>query len=214
MTHRTDKNELKRYFRSGSRPSQKQFEDLIDNCYNEDFSSFVSGYSVLTGYEMSTIASVRYEAGKTFIIPSFERINVPNKRTYHYSIPVCNISGDHILEKVVLEFAIPESNRYKVKDKNKEVQIRQNVQVDLIAIFNGSDNIYSSSEPPEITSPLEIEVGKRADHWFGIGIDITISYDITSDIAVSDQLDLASENGEMLIHTFGMAGCIFKNGSE
>jgi hypothetical protein len=59
-------------------------------------------------------------------------------------------------------------------------------------------------------SPFEIQLQKKATEWLGIGIDITLSYDIKSDIAVSDQLDIGAESQNMLLHTFGSVSCNFK----
>lgn len=216
MSNRIDKSELKKYFRSGSRPSQKQFEELIDNCYNGNLTSSVSGYSVLTDIEKGkTIASIKREAGKTHIIPFFERINVPHTRTFHYAIPVSGIADNIVLDKIVIDMAIPQNNKYKVRDKNKDVGIKQTINIEAITICNGSEEIYTSPSPFESTrSPIEIEIGKAVPQWSGIGIDIVISYDITSEIAVSDQLDIASESEDKLLHTFGNADCYFTNEEE
>lgn len=212
MPIKIDKNVLKQYFRSGSRPTQKQFHELIDNCYNEVFTSFVSGYQVLVDTEKNkTIKILNREAGKTVLVPFFDRINVIHRRIYHYAIPVCNLGPGYVLDKIVLEMNLPQSTDYTVKDRNKEVHITQAVALDAISIFNGTEEVYSGSSGTKGVGPVyEIQINKAADQWTGIGIDIVIKYDIKSDIAVSDQLDITAEKEQMLEHRFGSAGCIFK----
>ena len=209
---RTDKSKLKKYFRSGSRPTQTQFEELIDNCYNGDSSVYVSGYAVMTdiGYGMG-VASLIREGGKSLIIPSFDRINIPHKRTFHYAIPTSNIGEGTMLETVSLEVSIPQSTKYKIRDKSKDVGIRQDVKISAIRVFNGDKELYSAGSVDIVKSKIELEINIAAPVWRGISIDIEVSYDITSEIAVSDQLDIAIESQQMLLHTFGIASCIFKD---
>lgn len=211
MPHKTDKNILKQYFRSGSRPTQNQFHELIDNCYNETFNSFVSGYQLLAVTDKNTKNSVyKREAGRTIVIPYFERINTTQKRVFHYAIPVCNLADSYVLDTVNIEMKVPENATYVVKDKNKEVQITQKVGINNIRIYNGSEEIFTAAPgKDEIGRVLELQVGKSSGKWKGIGIDIEIQYDITSDIAVSAQLNITGQKGEKLMHIFGSAGCVF-----
>lgn len=210
MSNRTDKNILKQYFRSGSRPTQKQFHELIDNCYNDTFNSTVSGYQVLTDLESAkTITSLRREAGKTLLIPFFQRINVVNRRVYHYAIP-CNLGAGHTLEKITINMTVPKEASYVVRDGRKEVSIRQSITIEAIKIYNGEEEIHSLPSGVKIeNSLLDIAVEKTSTQWLGIGIDIAIVYDIKSDIAVSDQLDIGAESQNMLLHTFGSVSCNF-----
>ena len=211
MPIKTDKNVLKQYFRSGSRPTQKQFHELVDNCYNEAFTAFVSGYHLLTDTEKNkTVKILKREAGKTVLVPFFDRINILHHRVYHYAIPVCNLGPGFVLDKIVLDMNLPQNAEYSVKDRSKEVRITQAVKLDYILVFNGTEKIYSTSSETKGTGPVhEIPINKAASQWMGIGIDIAIRYDIKSDIAVSDQLDITAEKEQMLEHTFGSAGCIF-----
>ncbi|CAN5331472.1 hypothetical protein BH23BAC1_BH23BAC1_17780 [soil metagenome] len=207
-----DKNILKQYFRSGSRPTQKQFYELIDNCYNEAFTSFVPGYHLLIDEESDkTISSLKREAGKTILVPFFNRINTKHHRFYHYSIPIFNLGSRFQLDKIIMEVSLPKSEAYSVKDRSREVQITQNVKVGYIRVFNGSEQIYESSpDSKDLKSIQELQIKASAEQWNGISIDIEIAYDIKSDIAVSDQFDITGEKPQMLEHVFGSAGCIFK----
>ena len=213
MPLKTDRNVLKQYFRSGSRPTQKQFHDLIDACYNsaEGLSSFVSGYAVLVDVDTDQpIRTLRREAGKTILVPSFERINLRHVRVYHYAFPACNVGPGMVLEKILLEVSLPQSTDYLVRDRSKDVRITQEVSLESIRVFNGSEALYSGSSELEWTdSVVEIPINKTADRWMGISLDIAVAYDIRSNIAVSDQLDIAAEKESMLEHTFGNAGCVF-----
>ena len=212
MSKRTDKNILKQYFRSGSRPTQKQFHELIDNCYNYNdvFNSAVSGYQLMTDSEgAKTITSLKREAGKTYLIPYFERINLVHRRVYHYAIP-CNIGSGHTLDIITMDISLPKDSSYQVKDGRKAVNIRQSINIESISIYNGGEELHSMSSGIKIDkSPLEIPVQKKATEWLGIGIDIALEYDIKSDIAVSDQLDIGAESQDMLLHTFGSVSCNF-----
>lgn len=210
MSNRTDKNILKQYFRSGSRPTQKQFHELIDNCYNDVFNASVSGYQVLIDEEgAKSITSLKRESGKTYLIPYFERINLVQRRAYHYAIP-CNIGRGHTLDLIIMDIALPKDSNYQVKDGRKAVNIRQSINIESINIFNGGDELHSMSSGIKIIkSPFKIPVQKKATEWSGIGIDIVLSYDIKSDIAVSDQLDLGAESQDMLLHIFGSVSCNF-----
>lgn len=212
MPNQTDKNILKQYFRSGNRPTQKQFHELIDSCYNNDvFTSFVPGYQLLVNDERNDpYSTLKREAGNTVLIPFFDRINSPQQRIFHYSIPVSNLGKGLVLDRVVLEIDLPGNREYSVQDKRKEVIITQEVNIEFINIYNGSDEIYSTSPKKQEADPIyEIDVEKAAGQWRGIAVDIVIEYDIKSDIAISDQLDISAEKGKMLEHSFGSAGCIF-----
>lgn len=210
MSSRTDKNILKQYFRSGSRPTQKQFHELIDNCYNDVFSSAVSGYQVMTDSEGDkSITSIKREAGKTYIIPYFDRINLPHRRVYHYAIP-SNVGSGYTLDIITMDFSLPKDSNYSVRDGRKDVAIKQTINIEGIRIYNGGQEIHSMTSGIRIDkSPLEIIVQKSATQWLGIGIDITVAYDIKSEIAVSDQLDIGAESQNMLLHTFGSVTCNF-----
>lgn len=212
MPNQTDKNILKKYFRSGSRPTQEQFHELIDSCFNNDvFTSFVAGYQLLVNNERhDPYSTLVREGGKTVLIPFFDRINLPQQRIFHYAIPISNIGQGFILDRLILEIDLPESTEYSVQDKRKEVRITQEVNIELINIYNGSEEIYSTTPKKQNGDRVyEIEVGKAAAQWKGIAVDIVVEYDIKSDIAISDQLDISAEKGEMLEHSFGSAGCIF-----
>ncbi len=212
MSLKTDKNVLKQYFRSGSRPTQQQFYELIDSCYNEAFTTYVSGYHLLVDIEKDTsIQSLKREAGKTILVPYFNRINTVHQRVYHYAIPVSNLGSGFLLEKIVVEMQLPQSTRYSVKDRNREVQITQKVKVEYIKVFNGAEEIYSTSPDTKgMDTEQEFQINTVADQWKGITMDIAIAYDIQSDIAVSDQFDINAEKEQRLAHTFGGVACFFK----
>lgn len=209
MPANTDKDRLKQYFRSGSRPTQKQFHELIDSCYNtrETFTSFVSGYALLA--DQGPLTSLRRREGSTLLVPAFDRINMPHTRLYHYPVPVSNIGVNFILEKLVLDIKLPGNARYTVKDGNKEVNISQTVNIESIRIYDGTTELFSVVPDQKQTGPdYEFQVSKAAGYLQGISIDIAIAYHITSDIAVSDKLDITTQSS-LLEHTFGSAGCIF-----
>lgn len=212
MPNQTDKNILKQYFRSGSRPTQEQFHELINSCYNNDlFTSFVSGYQLLVNDERNdTYRSFIKESGRSILVPFFDRINISQQRIFHYAIPVSNLGRGFVLDKLILDIAIPESTSYSVQDKRKKVEITQKINIELINIYNGSEEIFSTSPKKQVGDSLyEFEVQKAAGQWRGVAVDIIINYDIKSDIAISDQLDISAQKEEMLIHSFGSAGCIF-----
>ena len=212
MSLKQDKNNLKQYFRSGSRPTQKQFYELIDNCYNEVFAFFVSGYHLMVDKgEENPIKYFKREAGKTRIIPQFEHINRVHQRFFHFAIPVSQLGPGFMLEKIILEMDLPQNTKYSVKDHKKKVEITQRVQLDYIKVFNGTQEIYEYTPDEDENEPVqEILIEQTASLWRGIAIDIAIGYDIKSNIAVSDQFDLTAGNEDVLEHLFGGAGCIFK----
>jgi hypothetical protein len=209
MSKRTDKNILKQYFRSGNRPTQKQFHELIDNCYNDAFDAGVSGYQVLVDWENNTISSMKREAGKTYVVPYFDRINIVHRRVYHYAIP-CNVGAGHTLDHITLDMTFPQNNNYLIRDGRKDVNIKQVVSVEFIKVYNGSEEIHSVQSGIKIDKAShELQIKKGATRWLGIGIDIGLLYDLKSDIAVSDQLNIALEAASNLQHVFGSAGCSF-----
>lgn len=211
MAPKTDKNILKQYFRSGSRPTQNQFYELIDSCYNDQdtFSSFASGYDVVldTGKNQGIVSR---EAGRTFITPVFDRINTTHLRTYHYALPVCHMGDGFELASLILEVGLPENRDYTVKDKTNEVKITQVIKLKGIKIYNGGEELFTwtPTDKNPIDFPLQLTVNKPAKQWRGISIDLEVEYAIKSDIAVSDQLNIPAE---ALRHVFGFAGCIFKH---
>jgi len=211
MPPKTDKNLLKQYFRSGSRPTQNQFEELIESCYNEIYNSFVSGYQLQVDADSEkTVSTLKREKGRTILIPHFERINTQHERIYHYAIPVSNLSGGYLLDTIILEMSLPENESYSVKDRQKEVKITQKIHVELIRVYNGTDEIFTvSPDRGRLKGQHELKVGKTVRKWKGIGIDIVVNYNIESNIAVSDKLDISKQKGEMLEHSFGTAGCTF-----
>lgn len=212
MPVKTDKNILKQYFRSGSRPTQKQFYELIDNCYNENYTTFVPGYQLLIDRELeNTIKSIRREAGNTILLPFFTRINTVHHRSYHYAVPLSNLSSGFLLEKIIMEMHLPKSAEYIVKDKSRDVHITQEVNVDYIKVYNGTEEIFNGlPDADNRDSSQEFLIKASTKLWKGISIDIAVVYDIKSDIAVSDQFDATAGKEQMLEHFFGGVGCIFK----
>jgi hypothetical protein len=132
---------------------------------------------------------------------------------YHYAIPVCNVGAGYTLERITMEIAFPKTANYKVKDTNKEINIRQSVNVSEIKVYNGAEEIYALSSGIKFEkSVLEVEIQREAAAWLGIGVDIAVAYDIKSDIAVSDKFNIAEQSEEMLLHTFGSVECFFLAG--
>lgn len=216
MSLKKDKNVLKQYFRSGQRPNQKEFHDLIDNCYNynETFTTFVTGYHVLIDQQNISFSSIKREAGNTIFIPDFPRINTdkPLIYYYHYAIPLSNLDSDFILERIVLDLQLPPgTHQYSVRDENNDKKITQKVKLDYIKVFNGAEEIYTFSPETEgMSLDQEFLINKGSSQWKGIAIDIAVVYDIQSNVAVSNQFNISTAEGSRLQHTFGSAGCIFK----
>lgn len=216
MSNSIDKDLLKQHFTSGRRPTQQDFHDLIDKCFNEHRTAFISGYGVTIDIsDELQMKKIQRSEGKTFLVPFFERINtqIPHLLVFHYAIPLCNVGRNQVLSKIILEVEIPKSTSYEVKDNDKPIVISQQINVDHIKINNGTEEIYSSNDFIFNQGVQEIEINQSADQWLGIGVDIGVSYDIKSDRAVSDEFDLTFNN-ENLEHSFGSAGCIFANGKS
>lgn len=209
-----EKNNLKKNFRNGSRPTQEHFYSLIDACYNGNYAVYVSGYEVKTQIgERCPVKSIVYEAGKTQLVPWFKRINLPDTRTYHYALPICNLGSNFKIQKISLELELPKSSNYEAKDKTKVVKISQSVTLNSIVFYNGSEP-FLTLDGSKITaeSLKEFDVDATLEQWNGINVDITVDYNIKSNIAVSDQFDITDDHADKLIHLFGGLGCEF-NGS-
>jgi hypothetical protein len=209
-----EKNNLKQNFRSGSRPTQEHFYSLIDACYNDNFAIYVSGYEMKTELgEHSLVKSITYEAGITHLVPRFNQINRAVTRTYHYSLPICNLGSNFRIKKISLELDLPKSANYEAKDKTKLVKISQSVTLSSIVFYNGTEAFLTLAGAKVTTDSLkEFEVDVALQQWNGITVDITVDYNIKSNIAVSDQFDITDNHADKLIHLFGGLGCEF-NGS-
>lgn len=207
-----EKNTIKQYFRSGSRPTQEQFYDLIDTCYNENYSVHVSGYEVKPQIDVqSSIKSIVYKNGKSHLVPYFRNINVPETRTYHYAIACSNLGPEFNLVKISMYIKLPENLTYETKDKTNSVKITQKVTIKSIRFYNGFENFLSveGSDIPD-GPQMNFAPNMLQKEWQGISVDITIHYDIASQIAVSDKFDLSESNPNDLLHEFGGLGCEFK----
>lgn len=207
-----EKNTIKEHFRNGSRPTQEHFYALIDACYNEKNSVYVSGYELRTDIGDSvTVKSMLRRAGKTLLVPWFGRINIPHERTYNYSVPCSNMGPEMVLDKISMEIRLPESKTYEVKDKKGSVLISQKVEFNSLEFYNGTE-LISTIEGKNI--PLEtikeFEIHERVGQARSINIDITLDYEIKSNIAISDQFDLTKAHGQELQHLFGGVLCQFK----
>lgn len=206
-----DKNKLKEYFRSGARPTQEHFYALIDACYNEDRTIFLSGYDIkIENGDHSRIKSLTREAGKTKLIPWFHRINVPHIRNYHYSIPCVNLGPHLSLNKIYLNFQLPSSGTYTAKDKTRKVEIDQKVSLESIIVYNGTEELLDLDKSLFSKNAGEFTIDKNVKQWQGISVDIKVSYKLSSKIAVSDEFDITKANPEELVHLFGGIGCEFK----
>ena len=206
-----DKNSIKQFFRNGSRPTQDHFYSLIDACYNENYSVYVSGYELkIEEGEHSQVKSVRLNAGEVHVVPWFERINIPESRTYHYTLPTSNLGPGFRLVKISMNLNIPGNKVYEAKDEGSNVQITQNIQVNSINIYNGSNPILElTAEKIPSGNNQEILLNITEDKWYGISVDIRVDYEIKSDIAVSDQFDLTRDHASELTHVFGGLGIEF-----
>lgn len=207
-----EKNTIKEHFRNGSRPTQEHFYALIDACYNEENSVYISGYGLKVDLgDIVPLKSMLRRAGQTFIVPWFQRINVPHERTYNYTIPCCNLGPELVLDKIAMEIRLPESKTYEAKDKNGSVIISQKIVFNSIEFYNGTELITAldgKSIPQETLKEFEIQ--QRIGQARGINIDITLDYEIKSNIAISDQFDLTNEHAKELEHMFGGVLCRFK----
>lgn len=207
-----EKNTIKQYFRSGSRPTQEHFYSLIDASYNESYSVYVSGYGIKTGTgDHSQVKTISMEAGKTFLTPWFKRINIPHTRTYHYCVPCCNLGPELRIHRIYMDLQLPKNNTYEVNDKKSSVKISQTVNLNSIVFHNGTEAFLTLSGADIPEGPhKEFTVDAPMDQWKGINVDITVGYDIKSNIAVSDQFDITERNADELLHVFGGMGCEFK----
>lgn len=207
-----EKNTIKQYFRSGSRPTQEHFYSLIDACFNENYSIYISGYEMKTETgDHSLVKTISMEAGKTLLVPWFKRINIPDSRIYHYCIPCCNLGPNLRIQKINMELQLPKSTKYEVKDKTSTVKISQTVTLNSIVFYNGTEAFLTLAGADIPEGPhMEFTVDELIDQWKGISVDITVDYDIKSNIAVSDQFDITERNAEELLHVFGGMGCEFK----
>lgn len=207
-----EKNTIKEHFRNGSRPTQEHFYALIDASYNEENSVYVSAYELKVddGDEVLLKSLVR-RAGKTVLIPWFKRINIRHERTFNYSIPCSNLGPEMILDKISMELRIPESKTYEAKDKNGSVIITQNIAFNSIECYNGDELIISfDSNTIPLGAFKEFEIHESIGRARAINVDVTIDYEISSDIAISDQFDLTDEHPKELEHLFGGIVCQFK----
>ena len=206
-----EKNTIKEYFRNGSRPTQEHFYALIDSCFNGDQSIYLSGYEVKTGQgDHALLNSMERGAGRTTLIPWFQRINIPHERTYNYSVPCSNLSPELVLEKITLELQLPQNKTYDVKDGNALVKISQVIALEMIAFYNGSEilHVFDHKNIP-LDQFKEFLIRKNMGKWEGVNIDITVAYDIKSNIAISDQFDLTKDHAKELEHVFGGVACKF-----
>tara|TARA_R110002020_G_scaffold83108_3_gene205914 strand:- start:31160 stop:31798 length:639 start_codon:yes stop_codon:yes gene_type:complete len=207
-----EKNTIKEHFRNGSRPTQEHFYALIDACYNEENSVYISGYELRTDIgDAVLVKSMLHRAGKTLLVPWFSRINVPHERTFNYSIPCSNMGRGMVLDKIAMEIRLPESKTYEVKDKKGSVLISQKVVFNSLEFYNGTELIMSIEGKNIPLVPIkEFEIRESIGQARSINIDITLDYEIKSNIAISDQFDLTKEHAKELEHLFGGVLCQFK----
>lgn len=211
-----EKNTIKQFFRSGSRPTQEHFHALVDACYNGEYSIFLSGYALQMGLgDEAALKSWKLEAGQSIVVPHFKSINVPQSRTFHFNLPSSNLGSQFLLSSIEMEFKLPPSSTYEVKHKDKTIEIKQQISLESIDLYNGTMpilNLEKDKIPQETKKQWSVKL--EQPQWRGISIAIQVAYDIRSKIAVSDEFDLASLNPDALTHVFGGIGLQFKNKEE
>lgn len=211
-----EKNSIKQFFRSGSRPSQEHFYALIDACYNSGSSIFVSGYEMKTDTAGSSpVKSIVYEGGKLILVPQFRRINIPIRRSYHYTLPCCNLAPELRLQRISMDLKLPPNTTYEVKDKKGLVKIEQHIGFHSISVYNGAEAFLTlSGKEIPAGEHKEFSLDKAFESWKGISVDILVDYDIRSNIAVSDQFDITDSHAEELVHIFGGVGVEFRTNAK
>ena len=130
---------------------------------------------------------------------------------YNYSIPCCNLGSQMILNTIALEMKLPESKSYEAKDGGNFVKITQKIQIEHISFYNGRELLQrfdTAALPKSIQK--EFLIRKGAEQWKGINVDILVRYEISSNIAISDQFDLTEGHAKELEHVFGGVSCKFK----
>lgn len=213
MSAKVSKTVLKEYFRSGKRPNEEQFHQLIDSSYNEDvtYTSFVSGYHVLVNSEEARI--IRRQGGDTMLVPVFKNLNGQITRIYNYSLPACNLGADLQLSKIVWNLQLPPMGPLEVVE-SESPPTRKTINLEIgirMEIFNGNEKIISEN--------LEVKAGKQAidvrfdpkpqENWVGLSVDIIFDYNIKVPIPFPSSFYQSEAYNKLLLTGFGGLGCTF-----
>jgi len=212
MSAKVAKTILKEYFKSGKRPNEEHFHQLIDSSYNEDvaFTSFVSGYQVLVNSEEARI--LRRQAGDTILFPVFKNLNGQISRIYNYALPACNLGAGLQLSSVFWNIQLPPLGPLEVTESESTTKKTINLEISIrMEIFNGYEKILSEK--------LEIKAGKQKievrfepkpqDNWQGLSVDIIFDYNIKVPIPFPSSFYQSEEYNKLLLMGFGGLGCTF-----
>jgi len=212
MSAKVAKTVLKEYFKSGKRPNEEQFHQLIDSSYNEDvaYTSFVSGYHVLVNSEEARI--IRRQGGDTMLVPIFKNLNGQITRIYNYSLPACNLGAGIQLSKVLWNIQLPPMGLLEVTESESTTRKTINLEIGVrMEIYNGYEKIISEK--------LDIKSGKQTmeikfepkpqENWLGLSVDIIFDYNIKVPIPFPSSFYQSEEYNKLLLIGFGGLGCTF-----
>jgi hypothetical protein len=204
------KTVLKEYFKNGSRPNEEQFHSLIDSCYNEDiaFSSFVSGYHVLTIPER--VKNIKREAGQTQLVPKFGNLDGKHSITFNYALPACNLTPGCKLTGIRWNFVMPTLGAVALDWQGEKRNFSVGVNITL-AIFNGTDRIFASRlEARSGKQQMDTEIdAKEQEVWQGISVDLVYNYEMVLSKPLSTDFYESEKYDDLLMLGFGDFGLIF-----
>jgi hypothetical protein len=212
MCAKVAKPVLKEYFRSGKRPNESQFHDLIDSTYNaaENYSCFVPGYHVLASAE--EIRLLRREGGQTFLVPVFKNLHGSSKRIFNYSLPANNLNADLVLSRMNWQIELPQMGKIEVIEPetgtNRNVTLAIKVQLN---VYNGTQKIISQAIDVQTgvnVVQLSVEALAR-DQWRGLSVDIQFDFQIDVPIPLPASFYQSAGYNQLLTMGFGPFGFDF-----
>ncbi len=222
------KDDLKNYFKTGAKPTEKHFGQLIDACYNkpkvsQEFQTWTHGNAVTMSNPVKDFKSiVRHGEGTEAVpvLPIIRQRRQEFNRFYHFAMPIPILSDALAMKSIFLDMETSREQVYvqkltRAKSAQKlDVETKVGSQLRSVKIHSGRQLVktFNDLTYDGVIPGIELESQNLIEISRGVGITLEIVYffELLDRITVSvDELMTLQYDERYVTSKFYSVGCRF-----